>query len=62
MVPCHRFASELLCSILPIVGGQIVLRLLGDGDAYVENKKYANQKTPPHDLMRHCPLGPVTTV
>jgi hypothetical protein len=61
MVLCDGFASELLCSIFPIVGGQIALRVLGDGAAYVVNNEYANQKKSPHDLLLHGPMGPLKT-
>jgi hypothetical protein len=55
MVLCDRLASQLLCGILPIVSGQIVLRVLGGSDTRGENKEDANQPNLLHDrVLRRC--------
>ena len=50
-----RLASQLPCGILPIVSGQIVLRVLGASDTRGEEKKDANQPNLLHDrVLRRC--------
>jgi hypothetical protein len=51
MVLCDRLASQLLCGIFPIVSGQIVLRVLGDGGTRGEKKEDANQPNLLHDRV-----------
>jgi len=48
----QRLASQLLCRVLPIVGGQIFLRIhiVGDGGTDIEQKQRADQPSLPHDL------------
>lgn len=55
MVLYNRLASQLLCGILPIVSGQIVLRVLGDDGTRGEKKEDANQPNLLHDhVLRRC--------
>jgi hypothetical protein len=64
MVLYNRLASQLLCGILPIVSGQIVLRVLGDSDTRSEKKEDANQPNLLHDrvLRRYGALPWASTI